>query len=256
MPLTDLLAFRRSAADRPKDFGHRVRAVKLPRQGRVEFAEWQHPERPSWLLTQAMVDEVRQFVAPGDLVIDVGARTGASTLPMALAAGPRGLTLALEPHPAKYAILARNATLNRDQATIEALEFAATRESRRILLRPAGGTAEVAGRNLNYVLKTRYPEWLSRFRYLQLSTGRYDRKVLETLVPTLSERRPVIRCTVAAQQSPADRERLYDLLVSLGYDPLLLDGESWRRMSRQQITTPSGCTLTALPRAVKLRRAA
>lgn len=256
MPLTDLLAFRRWAAQQAPGFGHRVRAVELPRYGRVEFAEWQYPQQPGRLLTLAMVDEVRQFVAPGDLAIDVGAGTGATTLPLALAAGHAGLTIAVEPHPHKYTLLARNATLNRDQTNIEAVAFAATRQRRRITLRTGGGPIEVDGRNLNYLLKTRYPQWLRRFRYLRVATGSYALDVLATLLPTLSERRPVIRCTAPARQPPAQRRALCDFLSHLGYDLLAHSGATLDRISRTQFEGPAACELIALPRAIKLRRAA
>jgi FkbM family methyltransferase len=53
-----------------------------------------------------------QVVAPNALVVDVGANIGALTLPLARAAGPNGLVVAVEPQRAAYQLLCANLALN------------------------------------------------------------------------------------------------------------------------------------------------
>ena len=52
------------------------------------------------------------FVAPGDVVVDVGANIGALTLPLANAVGAEGSLIAFEPQPALFQILCANIALN------------------------------------------------------------------------------------------------------------------------------------------------
>src|SRR3972149_742186 len=91
--------FRRRRKLAFAEYGHELREFQLAHDGRIEFAQWLHPyDRPTEI-TQSAVDALRGFVFPGDFVIDVGAHTGDTTVPMALAAGPTGCTLAIEPNP-------------------------------------------------------------------------------------------------------------------------------------------------------------
>lgn len=58
---------------------------------------------------QAFAERV---VAPGDLVVDIGANFGRHTLPLARLTGPRGRVVAFEPAPRAFAFLSRSVTLN------------------------------------------------------------------------------------------------------------------------------------------------
>ena len=108
------------------DYGYDVRQFNLPRDGAIRYAQWQHPYDLPKVITQPAVDAIRQFVSPGDFVIDVGAHSGDTTIPMALAAGQGGCTLALEPNPYVYKVLVANAALN----------LAATNIVRPVVVRP------------------------------------------------------------------------------------------------------------------------
>src|SRR5262245_17666256 len=80
-------------------WGYDVRNFALPAFGRIQYAQWKHPSETAKIMAQEDVDGLRRFIAPGDFAIDVGAHTGDTTVPMALAAGPAGCVLALEPNP-------------------------------------------------------------------------------------------------------------------------------------------------------------
>jgi FkbM family methyltransferase len=54
----------------------------------------------------------RYTVAPGDVVLDIGAGIGTETLPLSRMTGPAGKVIAVEAHPATYAMLERVCRLN------------------------------------------------------------------------------------------------------------------------------------------------
>lgn len=279
MSLTTLLPFRRNAPANVEEFGYEIKSFDLPREGRVEYAQWQHPKETQKAITQPMVDAVRQFINPGDLVIDIGAHTGDTTLPMALATGASGMTVALEPNPFVFKILSKNASLNPEKTHIEALNFAATAEDGQFTFHYTDGmycnggfkTQQqwplfrrrhpllVEGRNFNYVLKTRYPQWLRKLSYLKVDAEGYDLKILQTLLPTISERRPVIRCEVFRKLVARERYALHDFFTHLGYDVVRYLGVEQGpgdRLDRSEMTATKHFDIVALPKAMKLRRAA
>src|SRR2546428_10769793 len=114
---------------KPKTFGFVIEAHDLPREGRIEVARWLHPGAYpiAPLQVQAAVDQLRRFLRPGDVAIDIGAHTGDTTLPIALAVGATGRVLGLEPNPYVFPVLARNASLNPAKTSILPLNFAAMR---------------------------------------------------------------------------------------------------------------------------------
>src|SRR2546428_9429487 len=114
---------------KPKTFGFVIEAHDLPREGRIEVARWLHPGayRVAPLQLQAAVDQLRRFLRAGDVAIDIGAHTGDTTLPIALAIGATGLVLGLEPNPYVFPVLERNASLNPAKTKILPLKFAAMR---------------------------------------------------------------------------------------------------------------------------------
>jgi FkbM family methyltransferase len=219
------------------EYGHEVRAFDLPDDGHVEFAQWLHPYVKPTEITQASVDAVRRFVSPGDFVIDIGAHGGDTTVPMALAAGPTGCTLGVEPNAYVFKALEKNATLNRDRTNIVPRCFAATdvdgtfvfhysdasfcnggfRSQQRWRLYRRKHPLTVVGRNLLHVLRTEFAEWLPKLTYIKVDAEGYDRAILASILPVLRERRPVIRTEVFRKLMAAERHALFDLLVDAGY---------------------------------------
>src|SRR5437016_2439138 len=82
-----------------KVYGHRVQAIHLPQDGHVEYACWLAPGIRDLALQQTDLDDLRKFLSEGDLAVDVGAATGDTTVPIALACGRSGAVLAFEPNP-------------------------------------------------------------------------------------------------------------------------------------------------------------
>jgi FkbM family methyltransferase len=219
------------------EYGFEVHDFELPQDGRVQFAQWLHPyDRPK-VLTQAEVDAVRQFLSPGDFVIDIGAHTGDTSVPMALAAGATGCTLALEPNPHVFRILEQNASLNRDRTNIVPRCLAATnvdgtfvfhysdasfcnggfRSQQRWRLYRRKYPLAVEGRNLLQMLRNEFAAWLSKLTYIKVDAEGYDRAILASIMPILRERRPVIRTEVFRKLLAGERYALFDLLAAAGY---------------------------------------
>lgn len=56
---------------------------------------------------------LREYLRPGDTVVDVGASIGSLTLTAAAVVGPHGHVIAIEPHPRVFEYLRENVELNR-----------------------------------------------------------------------------------------------------------------------------------------------
>jgi FkbM family methyltransferase len=221
----------------PRTYGHVIRAFDLAQDGRVEYAQWLHPGESDKVISQGAVDELRRFIRPGEVAIDIGAHTGDSTIPIALACGVRGCVLALEPNPYVFGVLQQNAARNPGKTNIVPLMVAATPEDRAYefgysdegfcnggffqgLARWRRGhvfTLEVQGRNLPSLLETSYPHLIPRLRYIKIDAEGQDFQILTGLSAIVRERRPHLRIEVFKHLRAADRAGLFRFLAGLGY---------------------------------------
>jgi FkbM family methyltransferase len=219
------------------DYGYEVRQFHLACDGVVEYAQWLHPYDAPKIITQTTVDAIRRFVSPGDFVIDIGAHSGDTTVPMALAAGPGGCALALEPNPHVFKILTANAAMNRSKTNIVPRCCAATETDGEFVFHYSdaafcnGGFRSqqrwrfyrrkyplaIQGRNLLRMLQSDFATWLPKLSYIKVDAEGYDRAILTSLLPILRERRPVICTEVYRKLLAAERFALFDLLAGTGY---------------------------------------
>jgi FkbM family methyltransferase len=231
---------------KPRTYGHEVRSFQLPADGEVQYAQWLHPRESPKIIRQDVVDELRKFLSPGDVAIDIGAHTGDSTLPMALAVGPSGAVLALEPNPYVFPVLEENSRLNSSKTHIVPLMFAATPEDAELDFEYSdsgfcnGGlhegisrwkhghafTLRVRGRNLAAVLARDYADLLPRIRYIKVDAEGYDATVLSTLTGVIAETRPFLRAEVFKATSAPQRERLFRMIADLDYAIHRLEDEA------------------------------
>jgi FkbM family methyltransferase len=230
--------FRPRERVRFQHYDYEVRNFELARDGVVQYAQWLHPYDMPKRITQAGVNAVRQFVSPGDFVIDVGAHSGDTSVPMALAAGQGGCTLALEPNPYVFKVLTANAALNREKTNIVASCCAATQADGDFVFHYSdasfcnGGfrsqlrwriyrrkhALKIQGRNLLNMLQTEFADWLPKLSYIKVDAEGYDRAILASILPIIRERRPVIRTEVFRKLLTSERHALFDLLDGTGYD--------------------------------------
>ena len=237
---------------KPRTYGHRVRVFELPDDGRVEYAQWLHPKEPEKTLTAEGMRELRRYLSPGDVAIDIGAHVGDSTLPLALAVGRSGCVLALEPNPYVFGVLEQNAALNPDRTRIIPLPFAATPEDGELEFEYSdagfcnGGMHEgisrwrhahafrlkVQGRNLETFLEREHPALLPRLRFIKTDAEGYDHSILVSLSRLLAERRPYVRAEVFKLTSEPQRREMHRFLTGLGYEIFRYTGDAGYRGER------------------------
>jgi FkbM family methyltransferase len=221
----------------PRSYPYELRSFELPKDGTVTYAQWLHPRETKKQITQESVEELRKFLAPGDVAIDIGAHTGDSTVPVALAVGPAGCVLALEPNPYVFPVLKKNAELNLTKSKIIPLMFAATAENAELEFRYSdrgfcnGGqfegisrwvhghafTLTVQGRNLQQFLRENYSEIIPRIRYIKMDTEGNDLTVVQSLSTLISQYRPFLRLEVYGRLERLQRRELFRSVVRHGY---------------------------------------
>lgn len=209
----------------------------LPDDGEIFFARWRHPGEERKVFTQAGVDALRYFLKYGDVAIDIGAHTGDTTLPIALAVGHAGIVLALEPNPVTFKVLIANAGLNRKKTNIIPLMFAAMDRDGDFEFHYSdegfcnGGLFEgvsesvhrhpfklrVKGKNLMNYLATEFPREISRVRYIKIDTEGYDNSVVDSIRPLLITNHPYIRSEIHGHMSLDAREKYLSDLNQIGY---------------------------------------
>ena len=221
-------------------YGSTVVTFQLEREGEVRFARWLHPKEANdpKVIRQEDVDALRRLVREGDTVIDIGAHTGDTTVPLALAVGASGCAFALEPNPYVWKILDENAKLNRDKTNIVPLNFAATETDGAFTFHYSDGgycnggflsrlknqrhghrqALEVQGRDLEAFLRREHPERLKRLAYIKVDTEGYDAFVISSMIGLIRERRPVIVCEVYSRLNEEERGHLFDVLDGAGYE--------------------------------------
>jgi len=222
----------------PKVYGYKLKRFDLPVDGPVEYAQWLHPSETQKEITQQSVDALRKFLSPGDVAIDIGAHSGDSTIPIALAAGKGGCVLALEPNRYVFEVLRKNAELNGDKTRIIPLMFAATPEDAEMEFQYSdsgfcnGGRFEgvskwthghafklkVQGKNLRAFVVANYPQLIPRIRYIKIDTEGYESTVLESLADLILQCRPYLKVEVYGKLDEALRRALYQTIASRSYE--------------------------------------
>ena len=261
------------------EWGFQVRDFRLPEEGLVQYAQWQHPRERTQVIIQQEVDGLRQYIRPGDFAIDIGAHTGDTTVPIALAAGRSGCVLALEPNPYVFKVLQMNAGLNPAATNIVPECFAATEQDGAFVFHYGDASycnggfrsqqrwkffrrrypLSVAGRNLLRVLQQDYAARLPQLSYVKVDAEGYDRAILASILPVLLQYRPVIRTEVFRKLLASERYRLFDLLSDSGYELFRYEGGAdpmGAPVRRDGITAERHFDVLAIPRAVRHQAAA
>jgi FkbM family methyltransferase len=237
MKLKEALYLLGLARPGPRTYGHEVCTFDLPRDGRVELARWLHPAEGTKAVRQEELDALRGFLRPGDVVLDVGAHSGDTAVPFALAVGPTGAVLAFEPNRYVFPVLEANARLNPGRTTILPFRYAATPEDGRMVFEYSdpgfcnGGRhegisrwrhahafeLEVEGVNVERFLSARHPELLGRIRYVKVDAEGFDRVILESLRGLIARTRPFLRAEVFKKSTREQRQALVRTITGMGY---------------------------------------
>ena len=78
----------------------------------LRYPVWNTPKLMQRRNVQVEVDFYSRIIAPGDIVFDIGAHIGDSTLAFAVCSGITGTVYAFEPNPATFRILSDRALIN------------------------------------------------------------------------------------------------------------------------------------------------
>ena len=227
-----------------REYGFEVVKIQLPVDGELSLAQWLHPKAGNIGIDQEEINELRTFLKPGDVTIDIGAYTGDTAVPMALAVGTTGKVLALEPNQYVFKVLEKNAGLIRSKGNIILLPFAATPADSEMEFEYSdpgfcnGGFHEgisqwkhghlyklkVQGKNLANYLKQHFSELIPSIRYIKVDAEGFDLAVLESITEIVGKQKPYIRVEVFKHTDIAYRKKLYGLLNRFDYDIHLFGG--------------------------------
>lgn len=226
-----------------REYGYKVNKFKLPVEREVAYAQWLHPFESTKAITESKVNFYRKFAGKGTLIVDIGAHTGDTSVPMALAVGAKGLVIALEPNPYVFKVLEANAQLNRQQTNIIPLCFAATEKKGDFVFNYSdasfcnGGfltkiknqqhghkyTLTVKGENLEDYLKSNYPEELKKVSLIKIDAEGFDKDILKTITQIVQEYRPYLLLECYKGLNPQERAALYDAIVGNDYEAFYLE---------------------------------
>jgi FkbM family methyltransferase len=218
------------------EYGSVVESFQVGEYGTVQVAQWLHPFYQPLKLDIGLVSFYRQFIRPGDFVIDIGAHIGDTTIPMALAAGASGTVMALEPNKYVFRVLEENARLNPGVINILPLCIAATTEDgefsfnysdasfcnggflskREVLDRHHKYTLGIQGKNLDTLLRKEYAELLPKLSFIKVDAEGYDKEIIKNLSGLIAEFKPFILSECNLYLVKAEREELFDVMSAGG----------------------------------------
>lgn len=226
-----------------KEYGYVLKEFALAGIGSVQYAQWLHPLEGSKEITNSAIGFYKELISPGATIIDIGAHTGDTTVPMALATGKEGLVIALEPNPYVFKILEANAKLNSATSNIEALCFAATQTDGHFIFNYSdasfcnGGfltqlknqkhnhsyTLTVQGKNFQDFLFKNFKDRLQRLELLKIDAEGYDKEILKTLTTILAMHKPKLMVECYKNLTLVERHDLFDVIHSQGYTLFYLE---------------------------------
>jgi FkbM family methyltransferase len=226
-----------------KEYSYDIKTFHIEGIGPVEYAQWLHPFEGPKEITESNINFYRKLARRGAMIIDIGAHTGDTTVPMALAVGKSGMVLALEPNKYVYKILEKNASLNRPHTNIIPLCFAATGEDGDFVFNYSdasfnnGGflseihvknhhhnyTLNVSGKNLQNFLFNNYSDELEKLELVKVDAEGYDKEILKTIPEILNRYKPNLMVECYKRLDENERHELFDIIHGHGYTLFYLE---------------------------------
>jgi len=246
--------FKRFTARRVfSEYGYEVKTFSLPGLGQVHYAQWLHPLEGSKEITTRQLEFFKTHLKSGGLAIDIGAHTGDTTVPMALAAGKDGLVLGLEPNGYVFKILKKNAELNPQLTHIVPLPFAATDADGEFTFNYSDASfcnggflteikdthhhhnyhLKVIGKNLEKFLNENYGQQLPKLQLIKVDAEGYDKEIIKTISTTIRKYKPTLLVECYKRLNVEERNELFDVISNLGYD--LYRHEGFEKMEHTKI---------------------
>lgn len=220
-----------------KTYGSKVTSSIIPGYGEIKFAQWLHPKQGTVQISKSVIDELKKYLDDGDVAIDIGAHTGDSTIPLALACGKNGMAFAFEPNRYVFPVLEENVKLNAHLCNIIPLNFAATEQDGKMEFEYSdegfcnGGLhkginvlshghvfkLEVDGKNLQSFLNINFKNKIDCIKFIKTDCEGYDFYVIQTLVDIIDKNRPFLKIEVHKNTSKEYRLDLFRMLTDKGY---------------------------------------
>lgn len=232
-------SFRRKNARRfTQEYPPKIDSFDLKDEGKIDFANWDNPLVLPTVITQEMVDFFKKFINKGDLVIDIGANIGDTTVPMALATGSSGLTLAFDPNPYVFKILEKNASLNKEKQNIVPLPYAITMQEEEFYYVSSeasfgnGGISstknsvhgkfiypdKIKGVNLLSFLEQKYNDKLKNLSFIKIDAEGYDKEIIKSISGLIEKYKPTIVAESFGDSTPEEKIELYNVITQHGYE--------------------------------------
>lgn len=231
-------SFKRKKARRvTREYPFKISIFNLEKDGAIEFANWENPLVEPIKITQRNVDFFRKFINEGDMVIDIGANIGDTTVPMAIAAGKEGIALGFDPNPYVFKILEVNATLNKGKTNIiPVMNAIAEKEEDYYFISSEASFAnggisltkksihgkfiyphKIKGVNLLNFLNTNYSKLINRLSFIKIDTEGYDKEILKSISDLITELKPSIVAESFGKNSNEEKKELFETIHSHGY---------------------------------------
>ena len=224
-------SFKRKIARRvTKKYPVTIDDFDVPGLGKVQFANWNNPLVSHKEIDANSIEFFNRFIKKGDLVIDIGANIGHTTVQMSLAAGKEGTTLGFDPNPYVYELLAQNANIDLYQYAITDEDDEFYYNSSEASFNNGGISKEkvnrhgkhaleskIQGVNLEKFLSEKYADSIDKLSLVKIDTEGYDKEIIRSISNLLIKYKPVVITECLGKNSLEDKYEQFELLNSLGY---------------------------------------
>jgi FkbM family methyltransferase len=238
-----------------KIYGVEILTIRSNIYGDFEYAKWNNPLYKMKPLTDDFLKFLQSYIKKGDLVIDIGANIGDTTVPFALVAQKEGLVLGIDPNPHVFKVLEENAQLNTDKSRILPLCAAITQEEGEFYYNSSeatfcnGGISsekknkhgrfcldyKIKGIKLEKYLNENHSDLLDKLSFIKIDTEGYDKEIIRSISGIISKYKPYIICECFKRLTKLERFEYFDLIASNGYILYYLDGFYEKPIIGQQI---------------------
>ncbi|MBS3770537.1 MAG: FkbM family methyltransferase [Bacteroidales bacterium] len=226
-----------------KEYGYEIKTFQIDKLGNIEYAQWLHPFEKPKEITSSKVKFYNTLARNGGMIVDIGAHTGDTSVPMALAVGKEGLVLGIEPNQYVFKILKKNSKLNTEYTNIHPYCFAATENEGIYTFNYSDASfcnggfltqirnqhhkhnyqLKVTGRNLEKFLYSNYSDDLTKLDLIKIDAEGYDKEILKTIPNILKDYKPNLMVECYKRLTTKERYELFDILNEYNYTVFYLE---------------------------------